>query len=121
MTTDQWKRTIKSKTKAMGTYQKAFDDAIDALAKILSERDEVYQQYVDQGSAALVEKVSDRGAVNMVKNPLLAIWTELNRDALTYWRDLGLTPAGLKRINESAMQKKEKGSALEEALKSIGQ
>ena len=107
-------------SKAVGTYQKSFDNLIDGLSKILAERDRIYTQYLDEGAQALVEKTSDRGAVNSVKNPLLSLWAELNRDALAYWRDLGLTPAGLKRINEEAMQKKKKGSALEEALKSIG-
>jgi hypothetical protein len=44
---------------------------------------------------------------------------DLNRDALAYWRDLGLTPAGLKRVNEQAL-KAAKRSALSEALKGIG-
>lgn len=120
METSEWTRLIRRQTKAIGTYKRQFDSAIDALAKILAERDAVYQQYEDEGSEALIEKVSDRGARNMVINPLLTLWKDLNTSALAYWRDLGLTPAGLKRINEAAMQKKEKGSALEEALKSIG-
>lgn len=120
MTVDDWKRTIRRQTKAVGTYQKTFESAIDALAKILAQRDEIYQRYVDEGSCALVKKISDRGAVNWVPNPLLTLWKDLNTSALAYWRDLGLTPAGLKRINESAMTKKTTGSTLEEALKSIG-
>lgn len=119
MTADYWRKTIKKRSEAVGTYQKSFDNIIDALSKILAERDRVYEQYLEEGAQALVERTSDRGAVNNVKNPLLSLWAELNRDALSYWRDLGLTPAGLKRINEAAMQKKEKGSALEEALKAI--
>lgn len=120
MTVDDWKRTIRRQAKAVGTYQKTFESVIDALAKILAQRDEIYQQYVDEGACALVKKTSDRGAVNWMPNPLLTLWKDLNTSALAYWRDLGLTPAGLKRINESAMTKKTTGSALEEALKSIG-
>ena len=44
---------------------------------------------------------------------------ELNRDALAYWRDLGLTPAGLKRIDVQSMKQRKK-SALAEALSGIG-
>lgn len=120
MDIDEWKRTIRRNCKAVGTYSRNFESVIDALAKILSERDAVYKQYEDEGSKALVEKVSDRGAVNHVINPLLTLWKDLNTSALAYWRDLGLTPAGLKRINEEGLRKKEKSSALEEALKSIG-
>lgn len=119
MNVDEWTKVLRKQTKQIGTYQKAFEHTIDALAKTLAERDEAYQQFVDEGSAVLVDKISDRGAVNKVKNPLLQVWTDLNRDALAYWRDLGLTPAGLKRINDGMMQKKESGSALEDALKSL--
>ena len=44
---------------------------------------------------------------------------DLNRTALTYWRDLGLTPKGLKAIDEKAM-KPQKKDALAEVLKSLG-
>jgi hypothetical protein len=44
---------------------------------------------------------------------------DLNRDALAYWRDLGLTPAGLKKTDEAAMKQRKK-SALGEALKGLG-
>ena len=53
------------------------------------------------------------------KNPLLTLWMELNRDALAYWRELGLTPSGLKRLNESAMAGAKEQSALEKALASM--
>lgn len=55
----------------------------------------------------------------MEQNPLLRLINDLNRDALTYWRDLGLTPAGLKKINESAL-KDNKADALTEALRELG-
>lgn len=29
---------------------------------------------------------------------------DLNRDALTYWRELGLTPKGLRAINDAALK-----------------
>ena len=114
-----WKRKIIEQCNAVDTYKDAFLPTIDALAKLLEQRDNAYQEFLEEGAVAIVEKTSDRGAVNSVVNPLLKLWQELNRDALAYWRDLGLTPAGLKRINESAV-KKPKASALAEALKSIG-
>lgn len=116
MNEKQWKVKIKKAAIEIGTYKSTFDPVVDALSKILAQRDAVYQQYLDEGSQAIIERTSDRGAVNAAKNPLLSLWGDLNRDALTYWKELGLTPAGLKRINEMAMTKQEKGSALEAAL-----
>lgn len=115
----RWKRKIIDQCIAVGTYREAFLPAIDTLSRLLEQRDAVYDEFVAGGSVTMVDKISDRGAVNRAVNPLLRQWQELNRDALAYWRDLGLTPAGLKRINEDAMAKP-KVSALALALKEIG-
>ena len=115
----RWKRKIIEQCTAVGTYKDAFLPTIDALSKLLEQRDAVYEEYESAGAGALVERISDRGAVNQAINPLLRQWQELNRDALAYWRDLGLTPAGLKRISEDAMVRP-KVSALALALKEIG-
>ena len=72
----------------------------------------------DEGAEILVTRISDRGAENRSRNPLLQIWTDLNTQALAYWRDLGLTPAGLKKIDEQAMKQK-KESALAKALRDL--
>ena len=55
----------------------------------------------------------------MVKNPALKVVDDLNKTALAYWRDLGLTPAGLKRLGESTLTV-QKGSTFEEVLAEIG-
>lgn len=119
MKASSWKRKIIEQCNAVGTYKDAFLPTVDALSRLLERRDATYEQFVSEGSVAIIEKISDRGAVNKTVNPLLRLWQELNRDALAYWRDLGLTPAGLKRINEGAMAKP-KVSALTQALRDIG-
>ena len=69
----------------------------------------------------IVEHTNKAGATNIEQNPLLRLILQLNRDALAYWRDLGLTPAGLKKLNENALKtEKKKGTALEEALARLG-
>ena len=104
MTKLGWKRLIIQKMTEAGTYDPVFDQVVDTLVDILVERDRVYKQYTKEGSHPLVLVTSDRGQENMRKNPLLSTWQEFNKDALQYWRDLGLTPAGLKKINEEAMK-----------------
>lgn len=116
MDKNAWIRKIKSTMKQAGTYEKRFDPVVVALAEILEQRDSAYAEFIATGAKAVVDKVSDRGSINKAKNPLLQMWLDLNANALAYWKELGLTPAGLKRINEAAMQKKENGSALETAL-----
>ena len=113
-----WKKRIKEQCVSVGTYNAAFDPVINALADILEQRDHAYAEFLESGGEACIMKISDRGATNVGKNPRLQMWGELNTQALAYWRDLGLTPAGLKRIDEQLMKPK-KPSPLAEALKSL--
>lgn len=115
MTKGRYKKLITEKCKEVGTYKPAFDNVIETLADILEQRDKVKKKYVADGENPVNEYTNKAGATNKSKNPLLLLWDELNKSALAYWRDLGLTPAGLKKINENAMQVK-KQSALDKAL-----
>ncbi len=119
MTAKEWKAIVVKQCEESGTFRPAFEPAIDALCAVLEQRDQAYEDYLEDGARTVVEKTSDRGAVNLAKNPRLQVWMDLNAQALSYWRDLGLTPAGLKKIDEAAM-KKPKRSALAEALKELG-
>lgn len=115
-----WKTKITEMTNGVGTYKPEFDSIIETLADILEQRDAAFADYIESGAETVIVHVSDRGSESIVKNPRLQVWNDLNTQALSYWRDLGLTPAGLKKIKESALNTDVKESALEAALKSIG-
>ena len=119
MDAKKWKRQIKKHTEAAGTYRAEFQPVIDTLAGILEQRDQAYEEYLEAGEGAVVEVTSDRGVTNFRKNPRLQVWSDLNSQALAYWTSLGLTPAGLKKINEKSLEKP-KQSALAEALRAVG-
>ncbi len=114
----KWKNKIKKASREAGTYQPYFDHVIDSLASILEKRDEAEAQYIASGSKPVIEYTNKGGATNMTKNPALVLWDELNKSALAYWRDLGLTPAGLKKLNEDGL--KEKQAGFSDLLKDIG-
>ena len=118
MESKKWKNKIKKACREAGTYQPYFDHVIDTLAAILEKRDQAEDQYIDSGSQPVIIHTNQGGNDNFVKNPCLVLWDELNKSALAYWRDLGLTPAGLKKLNEEAL--KEKSEGLGELLKDIG-
>ena len=120
MTEKYWKESIKSAAVSAGTYRPFFDAVIDTLASILARRDKAEEEFEASGGEVVVWRTNVKGAENMEQNPILRLINDLNRDALAYWRDLGLTPAGLKRINETAMKEKRKESALEKALMNLG-
>lgn len=119
MTKRAWKMKIKKACEDAGTYRNYFDHVIDTLSDILARRDKLQKQFDESGAEAIVEHTNKSGATNLEQNPALRLINDLNRDALQYWRDLGLTPAGLKKINDKALQK-QRTSALAEALKSLG-
>ena len=116
MNRSEWTKKIKECCSNAGTYQPYFDDVIDTLAGILERRDTVEWEWDGE---VIVEHTNRNGNTNKEQHPALRLVNDLNRDALTYWKELGLTPASLKKINETAMKEKKKESALERALKSL--
>ena len=71
-------------------------------------------EYEKSGTGPIIVHTNQGGNSNRVKNPAIVLWDDLNKSALNYWRDLGLTPAGLKKIKGEAGETKQ--SALAEAL-----
>lgn len=120
MIKDEWKSLITDACKAAGTYRSFFDAVIDTLAGIMETRDEAAAQYEASGGNPVVVHTNKGGNANIVKNPVLVALNDLNQSALAYWRDLGLTPAGLRRINEDAVKGKPKQATLGSVLKDLG-
>ena len=100
-----WKTKIKKACIEAGTYKKFFDYTIDTLAGILEKRDEAADIMDSEEEELIIEQTNKSGFTNKVKNPVFSVWDDLNKSALIYWRDLGLTPAGLKKINEEVFAK----------------
>ena len=119
MTKARWKKQIEKQMEQVGTFQAAFTPTVVVLAEILEQRDRAFKDFINSGGDMVVESTSDRGAKNIKKNPRLQVWEDLNAQALSFWRDLGLTPAGLKKLNELALKKEKEKSTLTEALKKL--
>lgn len=115
MEKQRWIADIRDASRAAGTYKPFFEPVIDTLAGILEKRDETERIYWESGGQPVISHVNQAKVANPVKNPYLVLLGELNAQALAYWRDLGLTPAGLKKIDEEALKEKKK-SALAAAL-----
>ena len=105
--------------KSVGTYKPEFAPVIEALVDIEIQRDRTRKEFEDSGEGSMVPFTNKNGSVNSAKNPRLVLWNEQNLTALKYRRELGLTPAGLKKLNEQAM-KPQKVSPLAQALKNLG-
>ena len=119
MTAAKWRAKIKQQCEEMKTFQTSFNSAIDTLAKVLEQRDAALDQFKREGSILIIEKVSDRGAVNAGINPLVRLIDTLNNTALAYWRELGLTPSSFRKMTGTTAPAEEKKSGLAAALASI--
>ena len=106
MKTKDRAETIRKQMRSAGTYREAFEPTIMALSEILDQRDNAYRDFLESGAEIVIDFTSDRGSTNKKKNPRLQAWEDLNEQALRYWRECGLTPAGLKRLNEQALKGK---------------
>lgn len=113
-----WEKKIKEACKEAGTYKPFFDSVINTLASIMEIRDEAVAQYEISGGNPVVQHTNKGGHANVVKNPALAIITEMNQQALAYWRDLGLTPKGFQAMQKNGLKKHE--ASFEDILSDIG-
>ena len=120
MTKSEWKEKIENECRAAGTYRTYFDSVIETLAGIMETRDNAQEKFDASGGQTIVKHTNKGGATNIVKNPALVVLMDCNSQALAYWRDLGLTPAGLKRINDNAIREVKEQTALEKALAAMG-
>lgn len=116
----EWKNEIIAACQKAGTYKEFANAIIDTLAGILEKRDNAEEQFIATGGNPVVAHTNKGGATNIVKNPALVVYMDLNTQALAYWRDLGLTPAGLKKISGDALTAKATADGFEKLLAKIG-
>ena len=109
-----YKKKIIKMCQEAGTYAPYFDMTIDKLAYILEVIDDATRQYKASGGHPVIAHVNRAKE----KNPALVVINELSATALSYWRDLGLTPKGLKSLGESIT--KEDADGLENFLSNLG-
>ena len=115
-----WRKRIRAACEEAGTYEPFFDMAIDQLAGIMETRDAAEKQYKATGKNPVIQHTNKGGATNLVKNPTLVIINECNQQALAYWRDLGLTPSGFKKLGNELTVNVRKENSFEDLLSGIG-
>ena len=118
MTKTKWKALILWQMDSLGVQEDAYNSAVETLAGILEQRDKTYDEFKKSGGKSVIEYTNKGGSTNMTKNPLLVLWDDLNKSALAYWRELGLTPSSYRKMTGDA-PKQEKLGGLAEALKNF--
>ena len=113
------KKTVADMT-ALGTFREQFTPAIRNYAEMRYQLDELNAQFY-AGGCRITEKYTNKsGATNERKTALYMAIETLRRDIAATEDRLGLTPAGMKRINDREMKARKKESKLDRALKNSG-
>ena len=119
MTARQWKNKIIKCCRDAGVMQSHYKPVIEELSEILEKRDTAAQEFLESGGKLIVEYTNKGGATNLVKNPAYVVWSELNAAALTFWRELCLTPAAYKKACGMVLKRDGEGSRPTKALESL--
>ncbi|PHV71903.1 terminase [Sporanaerobium hydrogeniformans] len=114
------KKTI-ANMKEISTYKPQFDSTISLYAETKYQYDLLMRQFYESGCKVTEEYTNKAGFTNIRKTAIYLALETLRRDIINHENILGLTPVGLRKINESEMKGKKKKSKLIEALKSIEQ
>lgn len=118
MNKEDWKIRIEQACKDAGTYQPSFDDVVTTLAGILENRDRAQEQFEKMGCSPIVSHTNKGGSTNLVKNPALVVINDCNAQALTFWKELGLTARSYQTMQKNGFQRSE--GTFEDLLKNIG-
>lgn len=118
MEAKRWVTKIKSMCKTQGIESKDYLPVIQTLADILEKRDYTLEEFERTGGQPVITYTNKGGKSNPVKNPFLVLWDDLNKSALAYWRELGLTPSSYRKMTGDT-PKKEKPGGLAKALMNI--
>lgn len=107
MTTEKGMRVkIRNALTGLGIYREEFEWEIQMLAELFIRREETKQKFREEGGEAVIEQVNKNGSVYMTKNPLLTEIDFVEKRIIDLAKELGMTPAAVKRVNEAALGKK---------------
>ena len=90
---------------ALGVYKPEFDNTI-AIYSGLIEQYQALEKEFKKSKFMVVEKTGYSD--NAKKSPMVATLESLRKDILAYSNALGLTPSGLKKINDEMKVTKKK-------------
>ena len=116
ITSEDIKKEIVQYMKDVGTYNSSFDVSVGMLSKLLVDYSNAREKWEEDGSQLVREHTNKEGHTNIVKDPLYQSMEKLRMDILTYLKELGLTPSGLKKLKEDTFKETQTTSKFEELL-----
>lgn len=114
---DRYKRLIKERMTALKIYKPQYAALIDRTARLYVKLDELEMEYDKAGRGRFVEYTNKAGATNLIPSPYLKAIEDVYAELLAHERELGLTPAALRKIGEASAPPQK--SKLELALEKL--
>jgi hypothetical protein len=105
--------------KNVGTYRPQFDRTIRTYAEMSYDYKILMRQFEDSKDQFIEEYTNKSGATNAMTTSLYSEIKMIRKEMVNYESILGLTPAGLKKINNEMDQSKKKSSSLAKALSKL--
>jgi hypothetical protein len=105
--------------KVVGTYRPQFDRTVRTYAEMSYDYKILLRQFENSGDQFVDEYTNKSGATNAMTTAIYSEIKTIRKEMVTYESILGLTPAGLKRINKEMDQSKKKTSSLAKALSKL--
>lgn len=112
------RRLIVERMTALGVYKPQYSALIGRTAKLYVKLDELEQEYEKSGRRRFVEYTNKAGATNLVPNPHIRAIEDAYAELLVHERELGLTPAAMRKLGEATAAAPKK-SPLEAAIEKL--
>lgn len=106
--------------KSLGTYKAEFVPLITRYSEMRIQFNIIMSKWYDSGCVMSEVHVNKVGASNVTKSNLYQCIENLRKELLELEMIMGLTPLGLKRINDKIMSAPQKMSKLAQALNNSG-
>ena len=104
----------------LGTYRKEFSPAITRYAELRVQFKIMMSQWYEGGCKIAEQYTNKAGATNIRKTALYLSIETLRKELREMENDLGLTPSGIRKINDEMKKNDKKQSKLAEALAALG-
>lgn len=119
MTKKKYVEKITQNMQNVKTYKPDFAILINTLAETLEDYDRAKKQFKKDGYKFMVEHTNKAGVTNLIKNPSYLIIENSRKQITVMCRELGISPAGLNRINDKEFEPAPKMSRLEAAMEKL--
>ena len=112
-------RRIRKSCETLGTYKPEFDPVITRLGELIQRKADAETLFRKSGGQIIIEQTNKGGAKYLTRSPFLSEIDAANTQILALEKELGLTPAALKKIRDEQLAKSDADDPLAAAISNL--